>query len=174
MAAEMAFAPAPGVGETGLVLDRGLPSLLPRRVGAVRARDAAVVSRRFRWAVRGVVPLAVLGVLALLRAGDDGRVRAWVVGAAGLLLLAQMIAVVRLGRIERAGPRWLDRTLGIGSFDRMAGRWTAGVGMAIGFVVPIALTWWMVVPDATPWPWIGAAAATTLAGACASAAAARA
>jgi hypothetical protein len=173
-AAEMAFAPAPGVGQTGLVIDRGLPSLLPRRIGAVRARDAAVVSRRFRWAVRGVVPVAILGVLALLRAGGDGRVRAWVVGAAGVLLLAQMVAVVRLGRIERGGPAWVDRALGIRVRDRLAGRWAAGLGMSLGFTAPMAIAWWMTVPEASPWPWLGAAAASTLVGAGASTAAARA
>ncbi|HEX5521785.1 MAG TPA: hypothetical protein VFX29_08795, partial [Longimicrobiaceae bacterium] len=49
-ALEMAFAPPPAAGETGLVLGRGLARLLPQRIAAVRARDAAVAARRYRWA----------------------------------------------------------------------------------------------------------------------------
>ncbi|HEX8392727.1 MAG TPA: hypothetical protein VF665_10265, partial [Longimicrobium sp.] len=49
---EMSYAPPPAAGDAGLVIGRGLARLLPRRTGAVRARDAAVVSRRYRWAAR--------------------------------------------------------------------------------------------------------------------------
>jgi hypothetical protein len=158
-AAEMAYAPAPGAGETELVIDRGIARLLPRRVGAVRARDAAVVGRRYRWASRTVWPVAVAGVLALLRAGDDAGVRAWVTAAAGVLLGAQGLAVVALGRVERRGPRWMDRAIGIGWTHRLAGRWAAGMGLALGVVLPVGLVWAATVPDGSAWPWLAAGAA---------------
>jgi hypothetical protein len=159
-AAEMAYAPAPGAGETDLVIDRGLASLLPRRVGAVRARDAAVVARRYRWASRAVWPVAVVGILALLRAGDDAGVRAWVTAAAGVLLGTQALAVVALGRVERRGPRWVDRAAGIGWAHRLAGRWAAGMGLALGVVLPVGLAWGLTVQGGSAWPWLAAGAAT--------------
>ncbi|HET6765360.1 MAG TPA: hypothetical protein VFH27_16855, partial [Longimicrobiaceae bacterium] len=172
-AAEMAFAPAPGVGETGLVIGRGLPRLLPARAGAVRARDAAVIARRFRWAGRAVLPVAILGVLALLRAGEDTRVRSWVVVAAGAVLAAQSIAVLAMGRLERDGPRWVDRALGLRTVDRLGGRWAAGLGLTLGLVLPLACAWWITVPQGSPLPWIAAAASTSFVAAAASLAMAR-
>lgn len=171
-ATEMAFAPAPGAGETGLVIGRGLAAVLPRRAGAVRARDAAVVERRFRWAGRAAWTVAVVAVLALLRAGASAEVRGWVAAAAGLVLAAQSVAVIALGRLERGGPRWIDRASGIRLRDRLLGRWALGFGMSLALVLPLALVWGLTVPTSPGWPWMAAAAATAAIASAASLAAA--
>lgn len=171
-AAEMAFAPAAEAGERGLVIGRGLARVLPRRAGAVRARDAAVVGRRFRWAGRGVAPVAVVSVLALLRAGDDPAVRGWVAAAAAGVLAAQVAATVALGRLERRGPRWIDRAQGIGSGDRFLGRWALAFGLALGVTVPLGLVWGLGPAGTSGWLWIAAAALSATTAAAASLAAA--
>ena len=171
-AAEMAFAPAPETGSTELVVDRGLARLLPRRAGAVRARDAVVVARRFRWAGRLVAPVAVVAVLALLRAGARPEVRGWVAAACALLLGAQALAVVALGRLERRRGRWIDRSLGVAWADRLLGRWALGFGLALGVVLPVAIAWRIAVPGPAPVLWLAAAAGGALAAALASLAAA--
>jgi hypothetical protein len=173
-AKEMAFAPAPGVGETGLVIGRGLARVLPRRAGAVRARDAAVVGRRFRWTGRAVWPVAIGSVLALLRAGESASVQAWVVAAGALVLASQAVAVVALGRVERGGPRWIDRASGIRAADRLAGRWALGFGLSLGLVIPVGLAWAAFVPASPGWAWpVASAAVATLASVASLAAAGR-
>lgn len=163
-AAEMAFAPPTELGDAGLVFGRGLAAVLPRRAGAVRARDAAVVGRRFRWAARCTAPVAVLSVLALLRAGDDPVVRQWVAAAVAALLIVQGAATIALGHVERSGPRWIDRVHGLAVRDRFIGRWAVAFGLALGAVVPVGIVWALKVPGSAGWEWlvvaaIGAAAA---------------
>ncbi|HLM68497.1 MAG TPA: hypothetical protein VK358_13255, partial [Longimicrobium sp.] len=120
-AAEMAYAPAPDAGDAGLVIGRGLARVLPGPAGAVRARDAAVVARRFRWAGRVVWPVSIVCVLALLRAGERAEVQGWVAFAGALVLAMQAMAVIGLGRMERDGRRWLDRAAGLRAGDRLLG-----------------------------------------------------
>ncbi|MBW3570867.1 MAG: hypothetical protein KY467_07160 [Gemmatimonadetes bacterium] len=170
-AAEMAYAPAPEAGQAGLVSGRGLARLLPARAGAVRARDAAVVARRFRWAGRVAWPVAVVCVLAILRAGERPAVQGWVAGAGAVVLAMQAAAVIGLGRMEREGRRWLDRAAGLAAADRLLGRWAAAFGMALALVVPVGLTWALVL-GAGAWMWIGAAGASALVASAASLAAA--
>lgn len=170
--AELAYAPPPGAGETSLVIDRGLARLLPRRAAAVRARDAVVVDRRFRWAGRAVAPVAVASVLALLRAGGDADVRGAVAAACALLLGMQGAAVIALGRLERGRLRWMDRANGLTTMDRLVGRWAAGFGLALGLVLPVAIVWSFSVPTSPGWPWLLAGAAGAAAASAASVAAA--
>ncbi|MDB4948066.1 MAG: hypothetical protein JWM27_715 [Gemmatimonadetes bacterium] len=173
-AAEMAYAPESDGSADALVIGRGLARVLPRRAGAVRARDAAVVGRRFRWASRMVWPVAVVSVLALLRAGDSAHVRAWVTASAAVLLAAQTLAVVALGRVERGGPRWMDRALGITVGHRLLGRGAAAFGLGMGVVLPIGIAWALAVPGGSAWPWLAAGAgAAALASAASLAAAGR-
>ncbi|HEX8693624.1 MAG TPA: hypothetical protein VF746_14470 [Longimicrobium sp.] len=157
-AGELAYAPPPDAAESELVIGRGLARVLPRRAGAVRARDAVVVGRRFRWATRTVAPLAVAAVLALVRAGGDPAVRGWVTTACGLLLAGQALAVVRLGQSERGRARWLDRAAGLRLRDRLLGRWAAAFGLSLGLVLPVSIAWSLNVPTTPGWWWIGAAA----------------
>ncbi|MBA3968793.1 MAG: hypothetical protein H0X52_01675 [Gemmatimonadetes bacterium] len=170
---ELAFVPPPTVGAAQLVTDRGVARLLPRPAAAVWARDAAVVARRFRWAVRIVWPVAAVAVFALARAGDDPTVRGWVATLVGLALAAQTAAVIALGRVERGGRRWLDRSVGLGQGQRWLGRYALGIGLMSWLVVPLAITWGLSVPGASGWSWllgagglagIGAAASLALAG----------
>jgi hypothetical protein len=172
LAQEMTFAPPPTAGEVGLVLDRGLARLLPRKVAAVRARDAAVSGRRFRWATSIVWPVALVSAVALARWGDEAGVRSWVLIAGGAALLAQGGATVALGRIERRGAGWIDRGAGIGWGVRWAGRWAFGVGLALWLVVPLALVWSWWAPTSPGWPWLVAGAAVAALAALASVAAA--
>jgi len=171
---ELAYAPPPEAGDSHLVIGRGLARVLPRRAGAVRARDAVVVDRRFRWAGRAVAPLAVFAVLALIRAGDDAAVRGWVALACGAMLAAQGVAVVALGRSERGRLRWLDRASGLTMADRLLGRWAAAFGLSLGLVIPLSIGWAVSVPTSPGWWWIaGAAGGAALASAASVAAAGR-
>lgn len=156
--AEMAFAPPPDAGTGELAAGRGVARLLPRAAAAAWARDAAVARRRFRWAGRLAWPVAGLGVLALARAGGDPGVRGWVAAVAGLAVAGQLGAVLALGQYERAGRRWLDRSLGITAAHRLLGRWMFGMGLSAWLVLPLALAWGLAVPDASGWPWMLAAA----------------
>jgi hypothetical protein len=171
-AAEMAYAPAPETGDAGLVIGRGLARVLPPRAGAVRARDAAVVARRFRWAGRIVWPVSVVCVLAILRAGERPAVQGWVAAAGALVLGMQAAAVIGLGRLERGGRRWLDRAAGLATADRLLGRWAAAFGMTLALVIPVGITWAMILPGSGAWMWVAVAAAGTLVAAAASLAAA--
>ena len=155
---EMAFAPPPDAAGAGLVTDRGVARLLPRRASAVWARDAAVLARRFRWAGRLAWPVAGIGVIALARAGDEPAVRGWVAIGAGLALAAQAAAVVGLGATERGRWRWVDRSLGLGGGVRWLGRWALGLGLMAWIAVPLGLAWAFGVPGASGWIWIFAAA----------------
>lgn len=171
-AAEMAYAPAPDAGDAGLVIGRGLARVLPPRAGAVRARDAAVVARRFRWAGRVAWPVAVVCVLAILRAGERPAVQGWVAGAGAVVLAMQAAAVIGLGRMERGGRRWLDRTAGLATADRLLGRWAAAFGMALALVIPVGITWALILGAGDAWIWLAAAAASALVASAASLAAA--
>lgn len=159
MLGEMAFVPPPETGAAGLVVDRGVARLLPRRAAAIWARDAAVLARRFRWAGRLVWPVAVIGVFAVVRAGDDAAVRGWVATMAGLALAAQGGAVIALGQVERGSRRWLDRSLGLGRIHRWIGRYALGLGLMSWLAVPLALAWGLGVPGSSGLPWLLAAAA---------------
>lgn len=171
-AGEMAYAPPPDAGDAGLVIGRGLARVLPARAGAVRARDAAVVARRFRWAGRVAWPVAVVCVLAILRAGERPAVQGWVAGAGAVVLAMQATAVIGLGRMEREGRRWLDRASGLAAADRFVGRWAAAFGMALALVVPVGISWALVLGAGDAWIWIAAAAASALVASAASLAAA--
>lgn len=171
-AAEMAFEPPPAKGSAGLVTDRGLARLLPRRVAAAWARDATVLERRFRWAGRIAWPVAVGGTVALLRWGDAEAVRSWVAAAGAVALAAQGAAVVGLGRVER-GLRWIDRSVGLGWGARLGGRWAAGLGLAFWLVFPLALAWGAHAPGGPGWAWILAALAVSGGAAAVSVSAAR-
>jgi hypothetical protein len=171
-ALEMAFEPVPDDQRGALVHDRGIARLLPRRVALARARDSLVGHRRFGWATRVVWPVAIVAVVALGRWGEQPQVRGWVAAMAGGVLLLQALAVVGLGRLEREGRRWVDRSLGRGRAERLLGRWAWAVGMATWLLVPLALAWGAWVPGQTGWAWVGIAAATGLAASAASLAAA--
>lgn len=171
-AAEMAYAPPPQTGEAGLVIGRGLARVLPPRAGAVRARDAAVVGRRFRWAGRVAWPVSIVCVLALLRAGERVEVQGWVAFAGALVLAMQAMAVIGLGRMERGGRRWLDRAMGLRAGDRLLGRWATAFGMALALVVPVGMVWGLIVPGSTGWLWPAAAAGSAAVASAASLAAA--
>ena len=169
---EMAYAPPPRAGDAGLVIGRGLARVLPPRAGAVRARDAAVVSRRFRWAGRITWPVAVVCVLALLRAGERPEVQGWVAGAGALVLAMHAAALIGLGRLERGGRRWMDRAAGLTAGDRLLGRWAAAFGMALPLAACVGITWGMIVPDSSGWMWPLAAGASAVVASAASLAAA--
>jgi hypothetical protein len=171
-AGEMAYAPAPDAGDAGLVIGRGLARVLPTRAGAVRARDAAVVARRFRWAGRVAWPVAVVCVLALLRAGERPAVQGWVAGAGAVVLAMQAAAVIGLGRMERGGRRWLDRAAGLATADRLLGRWAAAFGMALALVIPVGIAWALILGADDAWIWVAAAAGSALVASAASLAAA--
>jgi hypothetical protein len=157
-AGELAYAPPPDASGGELVVGRGVARVLPRRAQAVRARDAVVLGRRYRWAGRAAWPVAVVGALAVIRAGGSPAVRAWVTLACGLMLLAQAGAVVALGRSERGRTRGMDRALGIGLADRVVGRWAAALGLALGLALPLAAGWGIGVDAGGGWIWIAAAA----------------
>lgn len=171
-AAEMAYAPPPRTGAAGLVIGGGLARVLPARAGAVRARDAAVVGRRFRWAGRVAWPVSIVCVLALLRAGERAEVQGWVAFGGALVLAMQAAAVIGLGRMERGGRRWLDRAMGLRAGDRLLGRWAAAFGMALALVVPVGMVWGWIVPGSTGWLWPAAAAGSAAVASAASLAAA--
>ena len=172
LSGELAYAPPPTSDASELVIGRGLPALLPRGAGAVRARDAVVVSRRFRWAGRLAAPVGIIAALALLRAGGDPEVRRWVAAACTGVLVMQSAAVIALGRAERTRLRWLDRALGLRTADRLLGRWAVGFGLSMGLVIPVASVWSFAVDTSPAWPWLAGAALGALAAAGASLAAA--
>lgn len=155
-ALEMAFAPPPAAGETGLAIGRGVARFLPPRARAVWARDAAVVGRRFRWSTRLVWPVALAGVVGLARWGEQATVRGWIVAAGGLVLLVQAAAVIALGRVERGGPRWLDRSVGAGREARWLGRWLLGVGLSLWLTVPLWIAWSAWGAGFAGWSWLTA------------------
>lgn len=169
---EMAFAPPPPAGSGELHVGRGLARLLPRGAAAVWARDAVVTGRRFAWATRIVWPVAIIGLALLARWGEDPSTRGWVAIAAVSVWILQVVALVGLGRYERGGRRWLDRSLGITPLQRLLGRWAFGWGASLWLAVPLALAWgWWT--DAGPgWPWLLVGASTAAVGAVASTAAA--
>jgi hypothetical protein len=169
---EMAFAPPPAAGETGLVLERGLSRALPRRARAVAARDAVFGARRYRWAATLVWPVAIVSAIALARWGDLPQVRTWVLAAGALTLGAQGAAVIALGRAERAGPRWLDHAAGLRSRDRWAGRTAYAFGLSLWLVVPLGLAWGLWAGAGSGWLWLAAATMTSAVAAGASLAAA--
>lgn len=156
-ALELAFSPATDARSGELRVGRGIAAALPRRARVAQARDAVVVGRRFPWAVRMAWPVAIGGFLALARWGEDPTTRAWVVGGVLLVLLAQALASVGLGRAEAAGSRWLDRSVGIGRGARFAGRWAWGWGLSLWMTVPVALAWawWSGIGGAWGWPLAG-------------------
>lgn len=157
LSGELAYAPPPTSDASELVLGRGLPALLPRGAGAVRARDAVVVSRRFRWAGRLAAPVGIIAALALLRAGGDPEVRRWVAAACAGVLVMQSAAVIALGRAERTRLRWIDRALGLRTADRLLGRWAVGFGLSMGVVLPVAFVWSFAVDTSPAWPWLAGA-----------------
>jgi len=172
LSGELAYAPPPTADASELVIGRGLPALLPRGAGAVRARDAVVVSRRFRWAGRLAAPVGIIAALALLRAGGDPEVRRWVAAACTGVLVMQSAAVIALGRAERTRLRWIDRAVGLRTADRLLGRWAVGFGLSMGVVIPVAFVWSFAVDTSPAWPWVAGAALGALAAAGASLAAA--
>jgi|GEM_PF-971417 len=171
-ALEMAFEPPPAAGETGLVLDRGLARLLPMRARAVWARDSTITARRFRWATTVVWPVAILAVVALARWGEVSEVRAWVIAGGALVLVAQGAAVIGVGRLERAGPRWIDRAAGIGLRDRWIGRSAFGFGLSLWLAVPVGLAWAFWAGAGSGWAWLAAGLAAAAVASSASLAAA--
>lgn len=171
-AGELAWAPPPDASGGELVVGRGIARVLPRRVQAVRARDAVVMGRRYRWASRLAWPVAIVGALAVLRAGGSPGVRAWVTLACGAMLAAQAAAVVALGRSERGRTRWADRTMGLRTMDRLLGRWATAFGLGLAVAFPLAVGWWIGVEGASGWPWLAAAAGGALVASAASVAAA--
>jgi hypothetical protein len=164
---EMAYSPPPeGEGEAFRV-GRGLSRLLPRRAAAVWVRDATVTGRRFAWAARITWPVALVSLVSLARWGSLPVTRVWVVAAVGLALIIQSAAVVGLGRLERTGPRWIDRSAGLAPWERFLGRWVFAWGLSLWLLVPLALAWawWAGVGGAWLWPLAGAvlaAVATTV------------
>ena len=167
-ALEMTFAPAPEAGDAGLVWNRGLARLLPRAAALARARDAALAARRFRWATTIVWPVAIGSAIALARWGEVETVREWVGIAGALTLLTQAGAMIGLGRLERAGPRWIDRSAGVGTLSRGVGRWAWGFGISLWLTIPLALAWAWWISGSFAWSWIGAGLATALVGTVAS------
>lgn len=162
-AGELAYAPPPDAGGGELAVGRGIARILPRGAQAARARDAVVIGRRYRWAARLAWPVAVVGALAVLRAGGNPGVRAWITLACGGMIAAQAAAVVALGRSERGRTRWMDRVMGIGSMDRMIGRWAASLGLALIVALPLALGWWIVGRVDAMGAWLAAAGLAALA-----------
>ena len=167
-ALEMTFAPAPEAGDAGLVWNRGLARLLPRAAALARARDAAIAARRFRWATTIVWPVAIGSAIALARWGEVETVREWVGIAGALTLLTQAGAMIGLGRVERAGPRWIDRSVGVGPLARGIGRWAWGFGISLWLTIPLALAWAWWISGSFAWGWILIGLATALVGTVAS------
>jgi len=155
---EMRYEPPASVA-TDFRRSTGLAAILPARVGALRARDVAVVERRFRWAVRLAWPVVLGTLIAVARWGDDPAVRGWVVALAGGLLILQGVALIGLGWSEGRGTRWLDRSLGAGPGIRYAGRWAAGISLALWTVVPVAIIWALWAPVGGAGLWLAAGVA---------------
>jgi hypothetical protein len=161
-AADLAWAPPLSAAGGEFAVGVGVWRVLPARVQAVRARDALLLGRRYRWSMRLAWPVAGIGGLALLRGGAHPGVRSWVALAAGALLLAQAGAVLALGRSERGRTRWLDRSLGLGDPVRLGGRGLATLGMGSLVVLPLVAAWWIGVPQPAGWSWLPALAAGAL------------
>lgn len=161
-ALEMSFAPPPPAGSGELRVGKGVTRLVPRRVAAVWARDALVAGRRFAWATRVVWPVAALSVVALARWGEAPATRGWVAAAALLVFLIQAAAVLGLGRLERAGRRWIDRSAGLSTADRMLGRWLWGWGMSLWLAIPLSLAWGWWSGGGGGWFWLGIGGGTSL------------
>jgi hypothetical protein len=158
-AGELAYTPPPDASGGELVVGRGIARVLPARAQAVRARDAVVLGRRYRWAGRLGWTVPIVSALALLRAGWHPAVRAWATLTCGMLLASQAAAVVALGRSERGRTRWMDRALGLAATDRLVGRWATAFGLALAVALPLAFGWWIGLDDgAGGWTWIAAAA----------------
>lgn len=157
-ASEMAFEPPAAVRAGEAPRRRGARRLLPRGAASVWLRDATVAGRRFAWAERAAWPVAILAVVALARWGDDPGTAPWVASAVVLVLLLQAAAIVGLGRMERAGRRWLDRSLGLRRSERFLGRWAWGWGLALWLLVPVSLAWgwWSGAGGAWAWLLVGA------------------
>lgn len=160
-ALEMSFAPHPSADGVELRARRGLARLLPRRAGAAWARDAAVAGRRFAWASRVVWPVVIFACVALARWGEHPGTRGWVVAATALVLVLQGAAAIGLGRMERAGSRWMDRSLGIALPHRFVGRWAWGWGLSLWLTVPLALAWSWWAGVGPGWVWVAVAAGTS-------------
>lgn len=166
-ALEMTFVTPPaGGGE--LVVGRGIARLFPRRAAAVWARDGLVAGRRFAWAARISWPVAIGALIGLARWGEEPAARAWIAAAALLALLAQGAAAIGLGRLERAGRRWIDRSLGIGWPNRLLGRWAWGTGVSLWLTLPLSLGWSWWSGAGAGWPWLVAGASVAAVGAAAS------
>lgn len=166
-AGEMAFVPPPAATAGGLAPRRGVARLLPVAVASAWARDRLVIERRHRWALTLVWPVAIIGGFAIARLGGRPEIRQLVMLAGGTLLLAQAGAVLALGRAERAGPRWLDRAVGLGAARRWLARLALGIGLSLWLTVPFSLTWswWTPAPG---WLWLAAGGATAAVGAASS------
>ena len=165
---EMAFEPPPPAGAGELRVGRGLARLLPHAAAVVWARDRVVSGRRFAWATRIVWPVAIVDLVLLARWGENERTRGWVAAAAVAVLLLQMAALVALGRYERGGRRWLDRSLGVTPVSRLLGRWAFGWGASLWLAIPLALAWHWWAGAGPGWPWLLVGAGTAAVGALAS------
>lgn len=162
-ALEMSFEPPPAAaGE--MTTRRGLGRLMSRRAATVWIRDGVVIGRRFGWARRIVWPIALVGFVALARWGEQPATRGWVAATALLALLLQALAAVGLGRLERQGRRWIDRSVGISWPHRLLGRWSWGFGSSLWLTVPLALAWGWWSGAGGAWLWVGAGAAAALVG----------
>lgn len=167
-ALEMSFAPPP-VGEGNeLRRRRGLARVLPRRAAAVWARDGVVASRRYAWATRVVWPVVAFSLVALARWGESPGPRGWVVSAAVAVLVLQGAAAIGLGRLERRGPRWIDRMVGFSIAARFVGRWAWGWGISLWMTIPLALAWTWWSGMGRGWIWVVAAGGTSALAAAAS------
>jgi hypothetical protein len=160
----MSFEPPPsGVGE--MSVGRGAGRVLPRGAAAVWVRDSLMVNRRFAWAARIVWPVVILSFIGLARWGEDPATRGWVAAAASLALLAQAVAAIGLGRLERSGRRWVDRSLGLTWKWRLLGRWAWGFGASLWLTIPLGLSWSWWAGSGSGWGWVAAGAGTAAAGA---------
>lgn len=163
-ALEMTFvSPPAGGGE--LVVGRGVARLFPRRAAAVWARDSVVAGRRFAWAARIAWPVSIAALVGLARWGEQPSTRAWIAAAALFALLVQGAASIGLGRLDRGGRRWIDRSLGISWPYRLLGRWGWGTGLSLWLTIPLSLGWGWWSGAGPGWPWVitGAALAAVAA-----------
>ncbi len=160
-ALEMTFVAPPPEGGA-LVVGRGAALLLPRKAAAVWARDAVTAGRRFAWAGRIAWLVAIAALVGLARWGESPAAREWIAAAASLALLAQGAAGIGLGRLERGGRRWIDRSLGIGWPHRLLGRWSWGTGLSLWLTLPLALAWSWWSGAGPGWPWLLAGAGIAL------------
>jgi hypothetical protein len=167
-ASEMAFEPVVAGRSGELVVGRGLARLLPRVAALALARDHLVGSRRYPWAARAVWPVAIPAFFVLARWGTDPAVRAWISSLVVGVLLVQGAALIGLGRLERAGVRWMDRAVGLGRWARALGRWSWGAGLSLWLTVPVAVAWSAWVDVGPGWAWIVAGISTSAAAAVAS------